>query len=184
MTREEILALATQLASALTAEPQTPTQWTDKNDRMLEEIHSSVVPKRSGPIVTHIPIPNPGSNWVSYETVPVGIPTELPTESVESVAPPTTPYPEPAVTPTAIQKATKKAKGFWGKLGAGMKTLGAGLAFGAGGGALTAAVDAVKDGNFNPASIATTAAIAAVTGAIGYYQKGPQKDAPSKPPKG
>jgi hypothetical protein len=183
MTRAEILALIQQAAQALDSESGAPAQWTDQNDQLLREIHAAIVPKRSGQVFTHVPIQNPGSNWVSFETVPVDMPVELPKgeTTMEPAAPPTTPYSEPAVTPTGMEKAAKKAKGFWGKLGAGVKTIGAGLAFGAGGGAVTAAVDAVKDGNFNPASIATTAAIAAVTGAIGYYQKGPQKDAPSKP---
>jgi hypothetical protein len=101
----------------------------------------------------------------------------VPVAAPEPVAPPANDVPFFKSVPSMQTPAPKKS--FWSKLGTGMKTALAGIAFGAGGGALGAVVEAVKDGNVNAQSLAATAAIAAVTGAVGYYQKGPQGAPPA-----
>jgi hypothetical protein len=146
MTRSEILSLITQAAAALTTEPQTPAQWTEEDQAMLRDIHAAVVAQK---------------RTVAVPTVAAEIQTALTVQEV----------PMPSI-PPSLDVPVKK-KGIWGKLGKGLKTAVAGIAFGAGGGALGAVVDAVKDGNVNPGSLLGTAAIAAITGAVGYYQKPP-----------
>jgi hypothetical protein len=155
MTRAEILSLVGQLTNAL-AESHTPTQFSEEDRDMLKSIHAAIVSqKRTVAPGTVVPV------------VPSEIHTSLTVQETQEV---------PMFASVKIEPEGKK-KSFWKKLGSGMKTALAGVAFGAGGGALGAVVDAVKDGNFNPGSIAATAAIAAVTGAVGYYQKSPKDQA-------
>jgi hypothetical protein len=69
-----------------------------------------------------------------------------------------------------------KKKGFWRRLGGGVKTTLVAIGAGGGGAALSAAVDTVKDGNISPTGIGAAAISAAVAGAIGYRSKPPAKE--------
>jgi hypothetical protein len=163
MTRAEILSLIQQAAAALTTEPQTPATYTEEDRVMIREIHAATVGTvalKGALAVDGNQLEQPARGGPLFTSIPAS--------------------PEPPLGP--LESASKKP--WWKKLGTGMKTALAGIAFGAGGGALGAVVDAVKDGNVNPGSLAGTAAIAAITGAIGYYQKGPREDAAPQPPQG
>lgn len=148
MTRTEIAALLGQAMHALAAVPLTPTGWTEEDRQMLRDISEATVqPQRT----------------VAVPTVAAEIHTALVEREVPMFA-------------SVKIEPTEKKKSWWKKLGGNMKT---GLvAVGAGGGAaaLSGVVDALKGGDFNPVSLATTAIGAAVAGAIGYRSKPPEKE--------
>jgi hypothetical protein len=150
MNRAELLSLIGQLSTAL-SETQTPVQWTQEDSDRLRDIHAATVAQKRTAAVPTEAAP-PAKEVPMFRSIP------------QSEEP-------------SLDGQPKKKKNFWQKLGSGAKTALAGVAFGAGGGALGAVVDGVKDGNLNPASLAATAAISAITGAIGYYQKSPKDEA-------
>jgi hypothetical protein len=159
MNRTELLALLTQAVNSLTNAPVTPTQWTEEdrellieNNTLLKDIHAATVSvKRTTTSTVSVVRP-------VQETKEIPMFTSIPQSNAPSIE----------------NLETKVKKSFWKKLGGGMKT--AVVAIGAGGGAaaLGATVDALKGGDINPISLATTAIGAAVAGAVGYRSKPPE----------
>ena len=151
MTRAEILSLITQAAAALTTEPQTPATFTEADQQRLIDIHAAVVAQKRTAAASTVTITQP-----VQETREIPMFASIP----KSLDPPIDP---PA-----------KKKNFWRKLGGGMKTTLVAIGAGGGAAALSGLVDALKGGDFNPVSLATTAVGAAVAGAIGYRSKPPE----------
>jgi hypothetical protein len=150
MTRAEILSLITQAAAALTTEPQTPATFTEADQQRIIDIHEAVVAQKRTAVASTVTITQP-----VQETMEIPMFTSIP----KSLDPPIDP---PA-----------KKKNFWQKLGGGMKTTLVAIGAGGGGAALSAVVDAVKDGNISPTGLGAAAISAAVAGAIGYRSKPP-----------
>jgi hypothetical protein len=150
MTRSEILSLITQAAAALTTEPQEPATFTDADKQRIIDIHAAVVAVKRTAVVP---------------TVASEVQTALSVQETREV------LMSPSI-PPSLEPPPKK-KNFWQKLGGGMKTTLVAIGAGGGGAALSAVVDAVKDGNISPTGLGAAAISAAVAGAIGYRSKPP-----------
>jgi hypothetical protein len=149
MTRSEILSLITQAAAALTTDSQEPATFTDADKQRIIDIHAAVVSQKRTVVVP---------------TVAAELQTAL---TVQEALMPSI--------PPSLDVPVKK-KNFWQKLGGGMKTTLVAIGAGGGGAALSAVVDAVKDGNISPTGLGAAAISAAVAGAIGYRSKPPDKE--------